>query len=410
MQKTKIFAAVMSAALFFAACQKEQAQVETTNQMPDNQIVALEPTDSWQGNPHKTFVVGLLQLANNNSFKTVLNDKIAEQFDGDDNVLLKDLLVACADNSINFSNAIKQGVLNYNNNLPAIEHPYTQYIASSDDNTIMGWINNGLSFGGQNYFLHVYIPFFDKVELESNPTIVFGLNETETTLGYKRNADNSISALVVDEDYAQNNLVWVVAINESVNSNGVIERPAQPDEDAAHPSQQASHRAPGDRYVELSQVYITDKNESWIRGKADITYASVKFNPNNCSWVMLDVSSGANSIIKLGNNDLQTWKSVSEPRKVIARPNSTAPTPFVDGQTLSILLFEYDAVSQSTQNTQTCFLGASAITLRYNSRDVSYGIRDIPASAMMSSTYVTHPSVWWGTQRNGLRLDYRREP
>jgi hypothetical protein len=85
----------------FLSCKKGVSSNAINTQ---NQFIQQTPSIDYESkydNIINTVSYGLLDLSNNDAFKSILNAEINKKFDGDDNVLLKTLNIELAKNNIN---------------------------------------------------------------------------------------------------------------------------------------------------------------------------------------------------------------------------------------------------------------------------------------------------------------------
>jgi hypothetical protein len=138
------------------------------------------------------------QLYKESDFKDYVYSEIDKKFDGDYNTLLKNI-----EKGYHHSDILKGG-------------------------------NSGMSmnyFKDQKLFPQIYIPFYDELNKKgklgkSSPAILIYTDENESGQyeGFKidKNGDLIKLDFLLTEDYAKNNEVWVISINERVDESGAV--------------------------------------------------------------------------------------------------------------------------------------------------------------------------------------------
>ncbi len=124
---------------------------------------------------------------------------------------------ACSSANINLATAMNNSIVSHKNALTPIGHDYDNYEAFTGVPTLVD-VMDGFVWEDQHYFLQLYIPFVEDVDLTEIPVICFGHQEVESTIGFKLNAQNQVQVIAVDEAYAKQHLVWIVSINEVVEA------------------------------------------------------------------------------------------------------------------------------------------------------------------------------------------------
>lgn len=140
-------------------------------------------------------VAPLLALAQNRSFRDLVTTKVAQQFDGDDNVLLSDLMAA----------AESAGIVD----------PY-----SPEWQSLTAAVANFANINGTAYDPQIYIPNLESgtlIQPENVEIVVFETDLAVTQLpAYVLDAGGNVTIKPepVDETYAETFEVWVVSVNE----------------------------------------------------------------------------------------------------------------------------------------------------------------------------------------------------
>ncbi len=142
----------------------------------------------------------MLTLAQNPQFRDLVHTKVAQQFDGDDNVLLSDLL----------SEAVRTGIVN----------PY-----SAEYQSLTATISSFANVNGTSFEPQIYIPNFETgllIQPENVEMVVFESNLAQTQLPVYvlEGGSVTVKSQPADEAYAENFEVWVISVNERVNMGG----------------------------------------------------------------------------------------------------------------------------------------------------------------------------------------------
>ncbi len=202
----------------------------------------------------KVIATELAKLAADDAVKSLIVSKVAEKFDGDYNVLVKDLL---AEPSI--AQKSSAGVIN---------------------ETLKAFLN----IEEKNYFPQVYIPRLSSKN-QANPTTPTTDNILEFVL-YDGNEENLsfpgwilddknelvLSGRMIDEDYATKHNVWVISLNEIVNNEGTAPI-VTPDPPPPPPD-------PNNINVKFETMGINCLKESWAAGKSDVSIRATTFTWN----------------------------------------------------------------------------------------------------------------------------------
>lgn len=386
---------LLAVTMAIVACEKQVDDAFIPSEAPSSTLERIQaaPEDAYLGNRVKTLMLGLLDLSKDTDFVNIVNQEVALQFDDDDNVLFKKLDATCALQGMNLAEELGSSVGRHQNTITSIGHDYDRYTELTAPAEITN-ILNGFEWNGYNYFLQLYIPFVDEVDLSAPPVICFGHQEVERTIGFKLNSQGEVEVLEVDEAYAEEHLVWVVSINEVVNDRG--ELPAY----VADTSSTAGTGGPRllGRSAKVSQVFVNDRKESWLKGKGEISIVGAVLK----SWCSYEVNLPRVVLAKVSKREEGSWKNIS--------PN-TSGWIFADGwpsdmlandERICFIMYEKDV--HGSQSEAPC-TGVSA--MRFKSQNTMYGIiRSFNASWFPSSTTTSTTQVTSWTNA-GVRVQTR---
>jgi hypothetical protein len=346
---------------FWQSCQKEGSSNLTKEVATMSNFDCDEESDGVVN----TAALGIVELAKNASFRTIVHNKIQEQFDGDDDVLLKTLSGLVP----NMVETMRQSVLSHKDNitlspnLSSYKNFQTFTTTAQVTHVVSGYINCS-----NTIYTQIYIPFIGQVNLNSMPVIAIGYKDVDDCVvpGYQIQFDGEVKLINVDEDFAKNNLVWVVSINERVNQTGVVESPTV---STLNSTEGVDYRE-GKKEVKVDSVKIFDKKECWLCGKAEVSFVGLQ--AKGC-----DISGGAFAgydFISIGNSDLNKWKKIAYSNGV-GYMALDPENPLSPSECLGFVLYEKDHSKKKWEQKwtfSTCASGGS-VDLYYYSKQTPYG-------------------------------------
>ena len=355
------------------SCQKDPV---TPSGLPKN--TALAPEDAYLGNRVKTLMLGLLDLSHQDRFVQLVHREVGLQFDDDDNVLFKKLIKTCQQENMALADKMDQSVAKYQTEIGAIGHDYDGYQSLKGADAITD-IMNGFNWNDQHYFLQVYIPFVDEVNLKETPVICFGHQEVETTVGFKLNTQGQVEVFEVDEAYAQEHLVWVVSVNEVVDASGNLPTASKEDGDPS------GWKTLG-RKAEVSEIFVNDRKESWLKGKGEIQMVAAVLH-SYCGYRKV-LPTGL--MVKISKSEEGQWKAVNPSNSnVIIFANGWPSDVLADSERICFRMYEKDVHGPKSY---TPCSGVSA--MNYKSQNVDYGqwihsATSFPNSTTLQNTQIT---------------------
>ncbi len=352
----KKFTVLASAALIFAACNKEK------NSPPPANLAAMSAVALDSAHYEKRFddiittiSYGIIDLVADQNFRNLVSTEVAKQFDGDDNVLIKQLDLLMSQKGINLKNLIRASLNKYNKSelIPLVDQAV-----------------DGFRYFNDTLYSQIYIPFIESKNITSTtPTISLNYNDDPVLVGIKK-VGNTLVSTNINESYAKNNNIYVVSINETVNNLGIL--PTQVA--GVGPLLKPFER---ERFLAINQVFVTDKKEGWGNGRADLTVARVITRLDSCS-----IESGegllGNVYCKLANTDLNKWYTVGS-----LYGNWEVVSRYVDGdifeaewsesqnEKLTVFLFEKDVRKKFEKSVEIS--NCPSVILYYTSKESAYG-------------------------------------
>jgi hypothetical protein len=228
--------------LLAAGCQKE------TNQPTLKESISKQPIEKQFAYVHenlKSIMAELGQLMKDPGFKGLIKSEAAKKFDGSHNVLIKTLL-----------------------NNPF----YGQRLNTENMRKALDAFRN---INEENLYPQIYIPFFDKHQANRN-------NITARTSVVSEEGVVIPTGTIVNEEYALNNELYVISINETVNDDGEVP-----------PIANTTTQTLATVNFRIEMIYVKQGKESWLAGDSEVhikatgtTWNHRQYgNPNSTIWV-----------------------------------------------------------------------------------------------------------------------------
>ena len=201
--------------LFFLvlfACEQEDAEMIKEAQVPIAEQ-SFEDQVAFAGANLMVLGESVLSISDDASFREVLYKEVDKKFDGDNDILFEKLLEI----PITEKQTIGARIANTTK--------------SKDMTSITQACDAFKGIGEENYYPQIFIPFYDELKESGvlgtkSPVVVVhsGDDGTEEYVGYTLDSKGELTktSFLVDEDYAMNNEVWVISINERVDSQGLV--------------------------------------------------------------------------------------------------------------------------------------------------------------------------------------------
>lgn len=249
---------------FVSSCSKETVQSDEVK-ISKQEIVkkGIEEQRQYVVTNFKVIALELAKLSKEDAIKNLIVSKAAEKFDGDYNVLIKNLLA--------------EPLIAQKNSAGIIKETLKAFVDIED----------------KNYFPQIYIPRLSKLS-QNGPTpsnldkpiefVLYDGNEQNPEFpGWLLNDKNELvlSGRMISEDYALKNNVWVISLNEIVNNEG----------EASVVSAGPPPPPPNPNLINLKfeTMGINCLYESWAAGKSDVSIRAIRYTWNG----RIDGNSGA---------------------------------------------------------------------------------------------------------------------
>lgn len=236
--------------LFAIGCKKDSNQTNTNNTITNKPI---EQERAYVQENLKIIMGELGSVIKDAGFRNLIHSEVAKKFDGSYNVLIKTLLADPVYSS-------RLSTLKMKNALAAFR-----------------------DIDGENLYPQIYIPNFEKhqqirsgsvnnARLASTDAVaefvIYDGNETVTEVpSYTYNEEGIIipTGSIVNEQYAMNNEIYVISINESVNDDGSVL------------AEIASSHPPVLNTVNfrIEEMTVKECKESWLAGDSEVNMKAI---------------------------------------------------------------------------------------------------------------------------------------
>lgn len=268
--KYKQFLQLVVMLLLLASCKKNlDAAVSSKTEKQNVHTLPLDKQYSYVSENLKTIATQLAIAIKNPLIKSQVRSEASKKFDGDYNVLLRNVF------------SIKSLEGNYDRN--AVNTAFEAFE----------------QIEGSNYYPQVYIPSciqkrdpnsrrsselstIQERQVESGKTefVIYDGNEDQQIFpAYILGVDNQLqlNGVLVDENYAIEHDVWVISLNENVDNNGELEPIDNIDPTPTPVNNNPILGIPPPPInpnlinVKIENIGINCLNESWAAGKADVS-------------------------------------------------------------------------------------------------------------------------------------------
>jgi len=312
----------------------------------------------------------LLTFQKDSDFRKVLYAGIEAAFDGERNVLFKTLL--------------------QEDKNPIHARKLTSSLLGSKE----GIMNAFANIEGKNYYPQLFIPFYDELKANGklsikDPVLVIYATDSPNSeyQGYSINNNGDlVKTKMVSEAYAKENEVWVVSLNERVDSEGNV---------INFHEKETGGRTQGVSYpnARFATIKIDSHKEEWVSGGSEVhikRYASFyRYDQYSSNQAALNYTE------EDALNDGDGWRIKEIKRKDVGKTLTVNwvyagnwPDKFYnfDNGTsyhtdyLYYVVFEYDPwpAGMRTASIQDAGLSSIPINSSYRSTDTFYKIGYIP--------------------------------
>lgn len=384
---------VLTTGFILFSCNKESStpQVNTAEARSLQESEALQDANSDK--MVNTAALGLLNLSKNAAFRELVHNKCNEQFDGDYNVLLKDVVTPAAQIGIDLKHSFLQSIQVNASSIEASPSklPYGYFT----DETNIGKSVEGYDYFENKFFLQIYVPNFEEGNVENRQPVIVVFpddNQTCTPGAYVLDENGIFQPRVIDETFVKDNLIWVVSINERINTplesnNSIINsnnnigngRVAE----LPRNTNAASERGGNGRskLAQINEIAIDARNECFFCGRADV-YIRVAhvINCNSLSSLGIlilqpqqfdPINEVTNCIGKFGRFKMKTWCKITDFKaRTLASPFGSFINDLREEEDLAFVIYELDA--QKKKNLKSYKVCGTGYTMEYYSKDDAY--------------------------------------
>ena len=317
-----------------------------------DQNEGIPPCEQYISGMINSGAAGLLEMSRNPAIRTVVHQAVAQEFDGDFNVLLRDvapLVPGFSQNLLQSANRFRDQIEGSSERRENERFPVYSNPLQFDSMT------TGFSACDFTHWMQIAVHNFDSVDLNQVPVIVIAYDELEDGVipAFFLAEDGSVQMLLLDEADANQRLVWIVSLNETVDHFGQLsEFPNHTvDESVIYSRSEA-------KIVKIDSINIGAKHEVWYKGKADIAlifqqYTGQSTGPcaDATDWLI------DNQLFKLKKKDRNKWHAINSRGWMAdgAGPFPTIIGPLVGGESLTWALYESDGPKRKFARTiQSC--------------------------------------------------------
>lgn len=357
MKNFKLLPAIIVLAVLTFSCQKDTTLKPKETETPRSDFeVARELL--------VPFAQAAMKLSENPETKELVINEVAKRFDGDYNTLFSTLT-------------------HDQNNNARIASVLTQ----DDEDAMTVAIQKLAEAAGEEIFPQIYIPYFETLEEQgesasarlANSTtspivVIYDGDETQTEwIGYRLNDLGEFEdvGFPITVDYAENNEVWVVSINERIGSEII-----DPDYDGIY----AGARVDGiTQRVRFNNITVHCRKESGLSGKTDLSiirlttwYDTKNPDTGNTEWYCHGECTDVGNIDRTGTVFKQWAKKEIGDQKTVNWRFWDKSSDY--GDYMCFVLFEKDGWPAGTIRTQKFHPTGS--TTATGSKEVEYRSSD----------------------------------
>ena len=298
-----------------------------------------------------TAAISLLQYAYIPEFYTEIYERAEEECSGDDEVLFNYIDSIFPDLKNNFESIVtinrtnitySQDVLSEFNNLP---------MNIQNNNETKNKIFNGEVLIDGKYYTQIFIPFIENFNSNQRPKgIAVASTDDDRLYGYKLEESGEVYTEVFTEEYASNNLIWVISVNESIISDEFLEeywdciRGDTIDNDTTSRDLSDSlevRESPPCKEYYISEIYLKEPLESWWGGKSDV-WVMTAFIDGNGDEVYKPTNF---EMTKVKRKNLNKWIKLDEDQGIVTVCHISSPSDprlLCPANILDFIIYEHD--------------------------------------------------------------------
>lgn len=356
---------IMVILLFFYSCRQEEQEVLMFE--PDISKVPKDIEGQFEyARQHLTTIgIAALQLGGYQNVKQTVHNEVEKQFDGDYNVLFEDLLSKTINKDSNSSSRI------------------ASILSDEDYSAVLAALDAFKGINGEDFYPQIYIPYFETLEekgesatsflseSEADPIIVvYDGDETKTEwTGYRLNDLGELEdvGFPITVDFAENNLVWVISINERMGSEII-----DPDYGGIYTNARVDGIA---QRVKFNNITVHCRKESGLSGKTDLSIIRLTTFYDASEWYCHGECTDLGNISRTGTVFKQWSKDEIGDQKEVNWLFWNKDSDY--GDYMCFLLFEKDGFPAGTIRTKLfhptgSIYSTGATQIEYRSSDRAY--------------------------------------
>jgi hypothetical protein len=152
----------------------------------------------------KCGALGMIQVMQVKAYREIIKTEVSKAFDGDDNALFKDISASFTANGLNLQNLMQTSVQSSSN-------PEYSYLINQ--------VVNGFPYFDKTYYSQILIPNIENYDINQTHAVAINTDDNDLLPGYKV-ISGLTTSISINEQYATENPVYVVMVNERVDNEG----------------------------------------------------------------------------------------------------------------------------------------------------------------------------------------------
>jgi hypothetical protein len=334
-QKTFVLCCVALSCLvmMMASCSKDD--LGSTNELVGSKLESRDGihVDTLYEIVVNTFARGLLIKSQDATFRNFVNSTAGDELVGDYEVLGYQLDQSITGLDTILKSSIDQVSVTISSSIPA-EYAISSKRYSNDLDTI-NFALDGFDYDDFKFYPQIYIFNYDSINLNQTPVIAVVSTEDHSVLfGYKLNSGtDTYDVVLVDEQFAKQNLVWVISTNEVIESQSALLDALNGGSGGVTLKSRSTLCA----YYKITEVKLWEDLETWWGGKNDISFAAMHVQSSN------GIRSGdgtfqQHNIVKIKGKDINKWFSIGGDKGWMVADNDL----FCEFESLDFVIYEKD--------------------------------------------------------------------
>lgn len=350
-----------------------------------------------------TAAISLFEYANNQEFCTEIFEKAEEGCSGDNEVLFNYIDTIFPNLKTYFDSTVLRNSANIRYSQNVLSEFDSLPMNFKIDDTTKNKIFDGEDLIDGKYYAQIFIPFIENFNNGQKPKgIAVASTDDDSLFGYKFDESGEVYTDVFTEEYAKNNLTWVISVNESIISDDLLQeywdciRGDTINNDTIvrdiSDSLEVRQSPPCKEYY-ISEIYLKKDLENWWGGKSDVWVIGA-FMDENGNQVFKPTHF---EMAEVKEKNLKKWINISENKGIITVSHTQSsdvrllcPTMIID-----FIIYEKDRPKKKWQREfkpWKAYATWSNVTYYYYSRQNDFYSRTFPYCGRrydeLPSTYV----------------------